>query len=340
MKFLVTGGSGYLGSEIVNFLLKQKHQVLNIDLNEYIIKDPNYRFKKIDVSKISELDNIVDNIDVVIHSVAKVPLVKNNLDFEKTNVLGTKNILNAALKKKIKKFIYVSSSAVYGISGKSPINEKSERYPCENYGFSKKRAEDLCFDFKEKGLNISIIRPRTVIGGKRLGIFSVLFWWIKNNKKIPVINNGKNVYQFVDINDLVESIYLVSTYEKNEDFNIGADEFFSIEENLNHLINKYNSKSKLRNISNNFIFKLALQVSKTNLIPLQEYHFKAYGENIYFDNSKAKRLLNWYPKYSNKKSFENSFNYYNESLNDLDRSSSPHQRIIKNFIIRFGTIFI
>ena len=94
MKFLVTGGSGYLGSEIVNFLLKQKHQVLNIDLNEYIIKDQNYRFKKIDVRKISEIENVLDNIDVVIHSVAKVPLVKNNLDFEKTNVLGTKNILN------------------------------------------------------------------------------------------------------------------------------------------------------------------------------------------------------------------------------------------------------
>ena len=88
------------------------------------------------------------------------------------------------------------------------------------------------------------------------------------------------------------------------------------------------------------MFKLALQISKTKLIPLQEYHFKAYGESIYFDNSKAKRLLNWYPKYSNKKSFENSFNYYNESINDLDRSSSPHQKIIKNFIIRFGTIFI
>ena len=106
MKFLVTGGSGYLGSEIVNFLLKQKHQVLNIDLNEYIIKDQNYRFKKIDVSKISEIENVLDNIDVVIHSVAKVPLVKNNLEFEKTNVLGTKNILNVALKKKNKK-IYI-----------------------------------------------------------------------------------------------------------------------------------------------------------------------------------------------------------------------------------------
>ena len=178
------------------------------------------------------------------------------------------------------------------------------------------------------------------MGGKRLGIFSVLFWWIENNKKIPTLNYGKNLYQFVDINDLIEAIYLTSLYEKSEDFNIGSEKYYSIRENIQHLINYANSSAKISNIDNSYIFKLGYYLCKLNIIPLHEYHFKVYGKEIYFDISKAKKLLNWSPKISNKQSFENSFNYYIQNKKNTNKNLSPHQKIIKSLILRFGTFFI
>jgi nucleoside-diphosphate-sugar epimerase len=340
MKYIITGGTGYLGSEIVNYLLKKNHEVLNLDILKLDIKNSNYDYKKIDISNKFQLENSITSADVLIHNVAKVPLIKNKSEFENTNILGTRNVLDIALKKKIKKVVYISSSAVYGVLGTSPINENQQRCPAERYGETKKIGEDLCLEFREKGLNTSIIRPRTIMGGKRLGIFSMLFWWIENNKKIPTINNGNNLYQFVDINDLIEAIYLTSLYEKSEDFNIGSEKYYSIRENIEHLISYTKSSAKITNIDNNYIFKFGYYLSKFNIIPLHEYHFKAYGKEIYFDTSKAKKLLKWSPKVSNKQSFENSFNYYIQNKKKTSNNLSPHQKIMKNLILRFGTFFI
>ena len=102
MKYIITGGTGYLGSEIVNYLLKKNHEVLNLDILKLDIKNSNYDYKKIDISNKFQLENSITSADVLIHNVAKVPLIKNKSEFENTNILGTRNVLDIALKKKIK----------------------------------------------------------------------------------------------------------------------------------------------------------------------------------------------------------------------------------------------
>ena len=107
MKYVVTGGTGYLGSEIVNYLLKKDHQVLNLDILKLDINNSNYDYKKVDISNKFDLENSFSDADILIHNVAKVPLIKNKSEFENTNILGTKNVLEVALKKKSKKlFIF------------------------------------------------------------------------------------------------------------------------------------------------------------------------------------------------------------------------------------------
>ena len=314
MNCLVTGGSGYLGSALIKHLLSKSLNIKNFDIvnNENI----NVQFEKGDITNLERLLQITKNIDIVYHCVAKVPITKNKKDFKNVNLTGTENILKASLHNKVKKVVYISSSAVFGIPKKIPILEDDERKPIEAYGESKKDGENLCFEYMKKGLDITVIRPRTILGSDRLGIFSILFDWISEHKNVPVVNNGQNLYQFIDIRDLNEAIYKSSLLEGSNVFNIGAEKFSTIFNIINSCIIYSNSKSTIKNIDNNFLFKMANIISKTSLIPLQDYHFKVYGETVFFDITKSKKILNWSPKFSNTESIIDSYQNFIHKKNN------------------------
>ena len=339
MKCLVTGGSGYLGSSLIEFLSKEFNQITNFDVSPN--KKSNINFFQGDIKNIVDINKATKNIDIIYHCIAKVPVTKNKKEFYLINNLGTENLLKAAIENNVKKVIYISSSAVFGIPSNLPIRENDDRIAVEEYGKSKIEAENLCIEYMKKGLDITIIRPRTILGETRLGIFGLLFEWIENNNNIPVLNNGKNFYQFIDIRDLNEAIYLASISKGSNIFNIGAEKFSSIYELLSNLINTVKSTSNIKNLEKNLIFKMLFLISKSNLIPLQEYHFKVYGESVFFDISKAKKVLNWQPKYSCDQSILDSYNaYINIKKSDkLNEGGSPHNSLLKRGLLKYAHYF-
>ncbi len=340
MKCIVTGGSGYLGSALIEYLSSKTINIVNFDKSSN--KNTHAQFVEGDILDFERLIEITKNVDIIYHCVAKVPITKNKTDFKKVNTIGTENILNAALKNKVKKIIYISSSAVFGIPKKTPISENDDREPIESYGMSKKEGEDICFKYMDLGLDITIIRPRTILGSDRLGIFSILFDWINENKHIPVINNGENFYQFIDIRDLNEAIYKSSLLSGSNVFNIGAEKFSTIRDVVSSCIKYADSQSKIKNINNNFFFKLAKLISKTRLIPLQDYHFEVYGKSVFFDISKSKKILEWTPKYSNKDSIINSYQsfIYKKNNKIFDETISPHNSILKKGLLKYAHLFM
>ena len=340
MKCLITGGSGYLGSSLIKYILPKVSSVTNFDLIRPSENFENVKFIKGDISNFEDIKEASRNIDVIYHNVAKVPITKDKNQFTKVNEIGTKNLLEAAQLHNIKKIIYISSSAVFGVPEKTPVLETDERNPIEAYGISKKKAENLCFDYVKRGLDISIIRPRTILGENRLGIFSILFEWIDQGKKIPILNNGKNFYQFVHVNDLNDAIFKSSLIEGSNTFNIGAEKFGTMYETIDALIEHTGSISKIKNIDKNIFLNIAYFLSKINLIPLQEYHFKVYGKSIFFDISKAKKILNWKPKFSNIESIIASYENYLLIKNKLKKNNySPHNSILKKGLLRYAHYF-
>ena len=338
MNYLVTGGSGFVGSMLCDHLTRDGHNVINVDL----IKSPNklVKFYNLNILNRAELETIFleNKIDIIIHSCAEVPITKSK-DFFRVNLGGTKNIIENFIKYKIKKLVYISSSAVFGVPDKIPVSEDDERRPVEQYGMSKKAGEDLCYKLIEQGHNITIVRPRTIIGGGRLGIFSLLFDWIKSNTNVPVLNNGNNIYQFVNLKDFCEATIISSRVNYIGSLNIGSNSYDTIKNNLNKLILKAGSKSKLINLDNSIFFKLAYGLQKVNIIPLQEYHFKAYGADIYFDNSKTNKILNWRSKYSDYDSLEESyFNYLNNQHSSDNKSL--HSKSLKSILIKYAPKFL
>ena len=145
-----------------------------------------------------------------------------------------------------------------------------------------------------------------------------------------VFNNGKNLYQFVDARDFIDAAYL-SAFSYSGSLNIGSENFTSIRDLIENLIKEKN-KSIVKNIDNNYLIKIGKALSKFQIIPLKYYHFAAYGKDIYFDTTLAKKTLKWNSKFSNIDSLENS--YDNFIINKSKNNDSPHKRKINNFIMK------
>ncbi len=209
MKILITGGAGFLGFHLAQYLQKKKFDltlvdVHNFDSHEY---EGSFKLEIADIRDAKKIDKLIKGHDIVIHCAAALPLWKKE-DIYSVNIEGTKNVLEASLHHKIKRVIHISSTAVYGIPKKHPIVETDPLQGVGPYGESKIQAEELCLSFIEKGLPVTILRPKTFVGTGRLGVFEILFDWVHDGKKIPVFGSGNNRYQLLDVDDLVEVVYL------------------------------------------------------------------------------------------------------------------------------------
>jgi len=328
---LVTGGAGFIGSYLAYTLSKAGHNVRILDL---VSPEPA-------LSKITEYikGNILESsslrafkdIDVVYHCAAKLPVEKCSFkEYSLVNYYGTLRALEYSMSMGVSKFVYLSSSAVYGYPN-SPIRESSPRSPIEPYGKSKLLAEEACYAYRNLGLNTIIVRPRTVLGPRRLGILSVLFYWISNNKNVYLIGDGNNLYQLLDIEDLVNALVLLLNSDcSNTEYNIGALKYGTLNDDLSSLIRAVGSSSRIVHVPS-FIGKSACRLLD-RLTPLAKWHYLFIDKPFYFDISKALKELHWTPKYSNKEMLLKWYSWYVESFSI---GESTHRREAPPRILRF-----
>ena len=336
--YLVAGGAGFLGEALVKTLLEEGKKVRSFDLNMINIKNENLEAMRGNVTDISSVNKALEGIEVVFNNIAQVPIAKNNDLFWSVNEGGTRNLLEASLNNHVKHFVHTSSSAIYGVPKINPVTEKTTPRPAEEYGKAKLAGEKLCEDYNNKGLKCSIVRPRTILGNGRLGIFQILFEWVYQGLNIPVINEGKNIYQFIHAKDLINASIKVSQKPEANSYNIGASNFGTMHETLDKLIVHSNSKSKIKSLSSKFMQKGMNITSALGLSPLGAYHALMYGNSMYFDNELAKKELNFNPIYSNVDMFIESYEWYcknRELILSGELSGSGHQSVMKQKILRF-----
>jgi nucleoside-diphosphate-sugar epimerase len=310
MKALVTGGAGYFGELLSKKLLERGYSVRIFDVNRPASIDPTTQRIQADICDSAAILTACEGIDVAFHNVAHVPLAKDKNLFWSVNRDGTKNLLEACAYRTVKKVIYTSSSAVYGVPESNPVTEKTVPAPIEEYGKAKLAGENLCWEYARNGLDVTIVRPRTIVGHGRLGIFQILFEWIYQGKNIPVLNDGKNIYQFVHADDLAEVCIQASTLKGSDAFNCGTDRFGTMREVLEHLCRHAGTGSKVKSLP---MWPVAIAMNLSaglGISPLGAYHAAMYGRSIYFDISKARTKLGWTPHYSNNEMFVESYDWY------------------------------
>lgn len=332
---LITGGSGYFGSLLRDRLIARGQKVRIFDLSDAEDRKSEVSFVKGDIRNEGQVMEACKGCDIVYHCVAQVPLAKDKHLFDSVNIQGTENLFKSALATGAKKVIYVSSSAVFGVPKSNPVTEQTIPTPAEAYGRAKLEGENLSAKYVKQGLDVSVIRPRTIMGHGRLGIFQILFEWIHTGYNVPVLGSGDNLYQFVHADDLAEACILAAGRPGAATYNCGTDRFGSMRAVLEHLCAHAKTGSRVKSIPMGPAVAMMNFTSAVGLSPLGPYHAMMYGRSLYFDITKAKTELGWQPRYSSNEMFVESYEWYLKNRDQTLHShgASHHRSAVKQGVL-------
>jgi len=336
LRVLVTGGSGYFGSTLRRHLRERGVAVRNFDLVPCDDLGPNESYMRGDIRDADAVRRACDGVDVVHHNVAQVPLAKNRQLFESVNVTGTENLLAAAHAAGVKKLVYTSSSAVFGVPERNPVTEDMTPHPGEAYGRAKYEGELRCRTWIAKGLDVTIVRPRTILGHGRLGIFQILFEWIREGANVPVLGRGDNRYQFVHADDLATACLLAGERPGNAIYHVGTDRFGTMREALEALCRHAGTASRVKSVPMTPAVIGMKLTSALGLTPLGAYHSLMYGRSMWFDIGRAERELGWSPRFSNDEMLADSYDWYLAHRDEVisAKGASPHRSAVKQGLLR------
>lgn len=337
IKALVTGGAGYFGDLLTRKLLERGYFVRILDINLPTDCYPGTEVLQADIRDPHAVLAACEGIDVVFHNAAELALAKNRDLMWCVNRDGTKNLLESCARRAVKKVIYTSSSAVYGIPRSNPVTEDTIPTPAEEYGRAKLAGEHLCREYAGKGLEASIVRPCTIMGHGRLGIFQILFEWIYQGQNVPVLDDGKNIYQFVHADDFAEVCIQASHLKGADQFNCGTDRFGTMREVLEHLCRHAGTGSAVKSLPSWPIVAAMNLSAGLGISPLGSYHASMYGRSFYFDISKARLKLGWDPHYSNNEMFIESYDWYLANRSTVLGSihkGSQHQSALNQGVLK------
>ena len=248
MNTLVTGGNGYFGSLLVNHLVETADNVRVFDIDPTGTQPDGVNVIVGDIRDASAVGAATAGIDVVYHCVAEVPLSRDQHTLRSVNVDGTTALLRACHAAGVGKVVHLSSSAVFGVPDANPVQRDTVPRPQEPYGAAKLAAEWACLNAAAGGLDVTIVRPRTIVGHGRLGIFAVLFDWIADGADPFVLGDGSNRYQFVHADDLAASCVRAAGRPGTALYNVGTDRFGTIRETIEHVCTHAGTGARVRSL--------------------------------------------------------------------------------------------
>ena len=256
MKFLVTGGAGFIGSNIVKLVLKKGHNVDVLD-NLHVGKIENIEdimdkinFFQTDTKDREGLDKIIKNYDGIFHEAALTSVPESfekSKEYYDVNVIGTKNIFEIANREKIR-VVYASSSSIYGNTTQIPIKESFERKPINPYGQTKLDDEILAEKFED--LSVIGLRYFNVYGiGQNIsyaGVITKFLEQIKNKKQLTINGNGNQVRDFIQVKDIAKAnLSAMESNIKKSFLNVGTGISTSIKDLAKMMIELSNSENEI-----------------------------------------------------------------------------------------------
>jgi len=327
---LVTGGSGYFGSLLVHRLVAAGHTVRVLDLNDVDDRPADIEVIQGDIRDAAVVAGAVKGVDIVFNNVAQVPLAKDEELLRTVNVDGTTLLLAESLKAGVGKVVHTSSSAVFGVPRSNPVLPTTVPSPAESYGHAKLAAEWACLDAVRNGLDVTIVRPRTILGHGRLGIFGILFEWVADGADIFVLGDGSNRYQFVHADDLADVCLLAGAKPGPSVFNAGTDRFGTMRDGLESLCAHAGTGSKVRSLPAGPAGLGMKAAAGLHLAPFAPYHWLMYSKSLWFDIEHVKDALGWQPKYSNAEMLAESYDWFLANrASTADEGKSHHRTIAK-----------
>ena len=328
--YFVTGGAGFLGINLVRHLLARGHQVVSYDMSafDYPEKD-RVRCETGDIRDFDALKKAMEGAQIVVHTAAALPLYSPE-DIHTTDVDGTRNVLQASLDLGVERMIMISSTAVYGVPDHHPLYETDEMIGVGPYGKAKIEAEQVCQEFRAKGMCVPIIRPKSFIGPERLGVFALFYDWAKDGCGFPMIGSGNNRYQLLDVEDLCDAIYLCATLDRdtvNGVFNIGAKAFTTMKEDYQAVLDYAGYGKKIRSLPEKPVIWTLKLLEKLKLSPLYAWVYETAAKDSFVSIEKAEKVLGFKPKHSNKDALIRNYQWYLKNLSSFQHSTGVSHRV-------------
>lgn len=306
--WLVSGGAGFCGRAVVRALLVRGERVRVFDC----APDAELGCEHFqgDVRDAAAVARACAGVARVIHLAAAVPLARDQALFDSVNVTGTRNVVQAAKRAGARAATVVSSSAVYGAPERLPVTEQTPPDPLEPYGRSKLQADELALALASRDFAVSIVRPRTVLGAGRMGLFSLLFSWVRRGRPLPLLGDGAAVYQFVHADDLAQACVAAALQAHCGPFLAGSVQPWPIGALLRGLCDHAGTGSRVWHLPAGPV-RMALQVaSKLPGGAVAPYHAHLYGKPLWFDVSRTCLALDWQPQRDDLASLCESYDWF------------------------------
>jgi UDP-glucose 4-epimerase len=335
---LITGGSGFFGGVLKRRLLDEGCACTNIDLVADTDTHPNLTSIQADIRDTARLQQIfaAQNFSAIFHCAAQLAhdAIDDNLLWT-SNVDGTRNLAEAAKQFGVRKFIFISSNCLWASNLGHDVTEDEPPNPVELYGRSKLAGEQILAEYTAD-LDVITIRCPTIIDSGRLGLLAILFEFIDDGKKVWVVGDGGNRYQFIYAQDLATACLQALSYTGSNLFHIGSENVVPLRGVYEAVIHAAGSRSRVASLPKAPTIAMMQLAHKLNLSPLGPYHYRMIAESFVFDTTRIRRELGWTPTVTNEEMMIRAYRFYSENRNEIHARTgvSAHSRPTSMGIIR------
>lgn len=328
--YLITGGAGFLGINMVRHLLARGHRVVSLDIAPFDYPEKGQITEIIgDIRNRADVDRAMQGVDIVIHTAAALPLYTPE-DIYSTDIEGTRTVIESAKQHGVQRFIHISSTAVYGIPDHHPLREDDKLDGVGPYGKAKIEAENVCLEYRKQGMIVPIIRPKSFIGPERLGVFALFYDWAKDGHGFPMLGSGNNRYQLLDVEDLCDAIYLSATLpadRANDTFNIGAKVFTTMKEDYQAVLDDAGFGKKIVGLPAAPAIWALRVLEAMRLSPLYKWVYETASKDSFVSIERAEQKLGYAPKFSNKDALVRNYRWYIGNLSKFENTSGVSHRV-------------
>jgi len=312
-RVLVTGGAGFLGINLCRLLLARGYAVRSMDIASFAYPERDVvEVNQADIRDPDAVTRALTEVDLVVHCAAALPLSSKE-EIHSTDVGGTQTLLEISGRKAIKRFIFISSTSVYGVPDHHPVYEQDRLHGVGPYGTAKVMAEQLCLESRAQGRCVPILRPKSFVGPERLGVFELLYEWAYEGRNFPVLGSGNNLYQLLDVADLCEVILLCLTKdarEVNDTFNAGAKVFGTMRENFQSVLDRAGHGKRVIGLPVGPAIALLKVLERMHLSPLYPWIYETAGRESFVSIERMERQLGFTPHYSNSMALIRNYDWF------------------------------
>lgn len=328
--FLVTGGAGFLGINMVRHLLAHGQRVRTLDIADFAYPE-RHQVEAVtgDIRHRSTVDALMAGVDVVIHTAAALPLYSPD-DIYTTDIDGLRNVLESARQHGVERFVHISSTAVYGIPDHHPLDEHDRVDGVGPYGKAKVIAEAMCDEYRALGMCVPVLRPKSFVGPERLGVFALLYDWAKDGRNFPVLGRGDNRYQLLDVEDLCDAIWLACTGDRepvNQVFNIGAREYRTLRQDYQAVLDEAGFGKRIVPLpAAPAIWALRI-LDRLGLSPLYTWVYETVTKDSFVSIERAEQVLGYDPRFSNQDALVRNYRWYLANAASFEGASGVSHRV-------------